>query len=91
MDNTRWRLLVSGRVQGVYYRASTQEMASSLGLTGYACNLPDGRVQIIAEGPKDGLNQLKTWCADGPPAARVDSVDATLETPTGEFSDFGVR
>lgn len=51
MDTKRWQLLISGRVQGVYYRASTEQKASSLGLTGFARNLPDGRVEIIAEGP----------------------------------------
>jgi acylphosphatase len=91
MDIKRWQLLISGRVQGVYYRASTEQKASSLGLTGFARNLPDGRVEVVAEGPEDRLNQLKTWCADGPPEARVDSVDIVPESPTGEFSSFSVR
>ncbi|KMQ74266.1 acylphosphatase [Marinobacter subterrani] len=91
MDTKRWQLLISGRVQGVYYRASTEQKASALGLTGFARNLPDGRVEVVAEGQEDQLTQLKTWCADGPPNARVDSVDIILETATGEFSGFGIR
>jgi len=91
MDTKRWQLLISGRVQGVYYRASTEQKANSLGLTGFARNLPDGRVEIIAEGPEDRLDQLKTWCAEGPPDARVDAVDIAPESPTGEFSNFSVR
>ena len=91
MDTKRWQLLISGRVQGVYYRASTELKASSLGLTGFARNLPDGRVEIVAEGPEASLNELKAWCAEGPPHARVDAVDTASESPTGEFSDFSVR
>lgn len=91
MDTKRWQLLISGRVQGVYYRASTGQQASSLGLTGYARNLPDGRVEVVAEGPEERLEQLKTWCLDGPPDARVDSVEVTEGTPAGEFSDFSIR
>ncbi len=91
MDTKRWHFLVSGRVQGVYYRASTEQKATSLGITGFARNLPDGRVEIVAEGPEHQLDQLKTWCAEGPPDARVDSVDITAKTPTGEFRNFSVR
>lgn len=66
MEIKRWCFLVSGLVQGVYYRASTQTKAVELGLTGYARNLPDGRVEVVAEGTEDKLTQLKTWCDDGP-------------------------
>lgn len=90
MSTKRWNLLISGLVQGVYYRASATTRATELGLTGYARNLPDGRVEIMAEGTQDQLEQLKAWCDDGPPAARVDSVEVTETPATGEFHEFGI-
>lgn len=91
MTAKRWTLLISGLVQGVYYRASTETRASELGLTGYARNLADGRVEVVAEGTEDQLAQLKAWCEDGPPAARVDSVEVTEQPATGQFPNFGIR
>lgn len=87
----RWHLWVSGRVQGVFYRGSTQRQAQSLGLSGWARNLADGRVEIVAEGQPETLQQLFDWCHKGPPAARVTAVEKAVETATGEFADFGVR
>lgn len=91
MQTKRWSLLVSGLVQGVYYRASTEAQAMRLGLTGYARNLPDGRVEIVAEGTPEQLEHLRSWCEVGPSAARVDSVEVAEQAPTGEFSSFGIR
>lgn len=91
MDTKRWNLLISGRVQGVYYRASTEEQARDLGLTGYARNLPDGRVEVVAEGPEDQLQQLRAWCEGGPPDARVEAVEVSEEPPSGEFGGFNAR
>ena len=68
------RFLVSGKVQGVFYRASTRERALDLGLSGRATNLPDGRVDVIAEGDAVALDALEAWLRLGPPAARVDAV-----------------
>lgn len=68
------RFIVSGRVQGVFYRASTREQALRLGLAGYAKNLPDGRVEVLATGPAEALDALEHWLHQGPPAARVDAV-----------------
>lgn len=68
------RFLVSGKVQGVFYRASTRERALDLGLSGRATNLPDGRVEVIAEGDAVALDALEAWLRLGPPAARVDAV-----------------
>lgn len=70
----RWRLRVSGRVQGVYFRASTQEVGEALGLSGWVRNLPDGRVEALAEGPLEALEALATFCRRGPSLARVDDV-----------------
>lgn len=82
------RCLVSGRVQGVWYRASTQEQAERLGLRGYARNLPDGRVEVLACGDAAALEELKVWLWQGPPAARVDAVECSEvdETPPPGFS-----
>lgn len=87
----RLHLWVSGRVQGVFYRANTEEVARRLGLTGWVRNLPDGRVEIVAEGEEDGLQKLIAWCRQGPPAARVSSVEVEEEAYTGEFVQFFAR
>lgn len=83
------RCVVSGRVQGVYYRASTRQQAALLGLHGYARNLDDGRVEIIVVGAESAIQQLVDWLWKGPPAARVDDVeitDATLERVPEQFT-----
>lgn len=70
----RIHVLVSGRVQGVYYRASTREQALQLGLTGWVRNLSDGRVEFEAQGPAAQVNRLIAWAGKGPDHAKVDSV-----------------
>jgi len=69
------RFLVGGKVQGVFFRASTREQALKLGLRGYAKNLPDGRVEVLAEGDERALNALERWLHVGPPMARVELVE----------------
>ena len=69
------RFLVAGRVQGVFFRASTREQALRLGLCGYAKNLVDGRVEVVASGSDAALGELADWLHAGPPAARVESVE----------------
>jgi acylphosphatase len=68
------RCWVSGRVQGVWFRASTREKAEGLGLTGYARNLPDGRVEVLACGAEADLKVLQDWLWQGPPKAEVSGV-----------------
>jgi acylphosphatase len=68
------RFLVSGKVQGVFFRASTREQAQRLGLRGHARNLPDGRVQVMAAGEGDAIDALERWLHEGPPMARVERV-----------------
>ena len=68
--------IVKGRVQGVFFRASTRQVAESLGLTGHAVNLSDGDVEVLACGERNALDQLGEWLQDGPPHARVDTVIA---------------
>lgn len=86
----RVRLLIRGRVQGVYYRASTRERARELGVVGWVRNLADGRVEALAEGPRDTLEQLVAWCEQGPPAARVSAVEPRWSEASGEFDDFRI-
>jgi acylphosphatase len=81
------RFLVSGRVQGVFYRASTREQALRLGLVGSAVNLPDGRVEVRAEGESEALQELERWLHRGPPAARVDGIERLPAEPVG-FKGF---
>lgn len=79
------RVVVSGRVQGVFFRASTRAEALRLGLEGSARNLADGRVEVIARGPDEALRELERWLWQGPPAARVEDVarEAVDETSAG--------
>lgn len=76
---------------GVSYRAQAADEAEGLGLTGWVRNLPDGRVELEAEGPADAIAALLAWCAKGPPAARVTNVDASDLAPTGAESAFAIR
>ena len=69
------RFIVSGRVQGVFYRASTREQALRLGLSGHAKNRFDGCVEVLASGEAEALDALERWLLQGPPAARVEAVD----------------
>lgn len=82
------RCRVSGRVQGVFFRASTQRRARQLGVTGHARNLPDGSVEVLACGGSGAVAQLREWLWQGPPAARVDSVDCeeVAAAPPAEFT-----
>lgn len=80
------RCWVRGRVQGVFYRASAARQARALGVTGYARNLGDGRVEVLACGDPDAVEALIAWLWEGPPAARVDDVkieEAPSEAPEG--------
>ena len=76
------RCLVRGRVQGVFYRASTRDQARRLGVTGHAINLPDGGVEVLACGPAAAVAALCDWLREGPPAARVEAVECEpVEVP----------
>jgi acylphosphatase len=74
------RFLVSGRVQGVFYRGSTRAEALRLGLTGYARNLPDGRVEVLAVGDATAIKVLAKWLWRGPPVAEVQAVEGVAVT-----------
>jgi len=80
------RFLISGRVQGVWFRASTRQQAGQLGLSGHAVNLPDGRVEVIACGTESALDALAAWLWKGPEGAIVEDVISEAydgQSPTG--------
>lgn len=86
----RVRVLVSGRVQGVFYRATCAERARQLGVGGWVRNLPDGRVEAVFEGPDDRVDAIVEWCRQGPPFARVEHMEVHAEEPRDE-PGFRVR
>lgn len=81
---------VFGKVQGVFFRATTRDMARSLGLSGYVRNDPDGSVYIEAEGEETQLSQFTAWCRKGPPHARVSHLDIN-EGPVQHLDNFDIR
>ncbi|MBI4618304.1 MAG: acylphosphatase [Planctomycetes bacterium] len=91
MATTRAHIVVSGRVQGVFYRYSAVEEATRLGLSGWVKNLRDGRVEAVAEGERDAVERFVEWCRRGPPSAHVEKLDVDWEAPTGEFRGFETR
>ncbi|HEY1992419.1 MAG TPA: acylphosphatase [Gammaproteobacteria bacterium] len=85
------RCFVSGKVQGVFYRASTAERARALGLTGHAKNLPDGRVEVLACGDEAKVQALIDWLWQGPPAAKVQGVEVQDADAAQAPRDFSTR
>jgi acylphosphatase len=90
MAQKRIHLVVRGRVQGVFFRASAQREARQLGLTGWVKNRPDGSVEAVAEGEEDQVKDFLAWAQHGPTTARVDNVETKWRSYTGEFSDFRI-
>ncbi len=90
MKKIRVHLIIEGKVQGVWFRESTKRKALSLGVTGWVRNLPDGTVEVVAEGDEDKVNELVKWCHKGPPAAEVKNVKIKEEEYLGEFTTFDV-
>ena len=80
-ERVRVHVLVSGRVQGVYYRANTRDTARSLGVDGWVRNLVDGRVEAVFEGPSEAVEEMTEWCYEGSPAANVEDVAVEYEQP----------
>jgi len=85
---TRAEVLILGRVQGVFYRASAQQEGMRLGLLGEVRNLPDGSVEAIVEGPKERIEEFVEWCRRGPPSAEVENVRVRWSRALGEFRTF---
>jgi acylphosphatase len=87
----RLEILVSGRVQGVFFRAFTAKKARELNLVGWVANLPDGRVKIVAQGEKDSLRELLESVKLGPPLAKVSKVESKWSRALESFEDFSIR
>ena len=91
MENARAHIVVSGLVQGVFFRANTSNKALELGLYGKVKNIKDGTVDIIVEGKKSKIERLIEWCQQGPSRARVTNVKTEWEKPTGQFHNFSIE
>lgn len=89
-DHTRAHVFVTGRVQGVFYRASTRDAAVDQGVDGWVRNLDDGRVEAVFEGTEDAVESMVEWCHTGSSAASVDDVTVEYEPTEGE-DGFRVR
>jgi len=89
-DRVRAHVFVSGRVQGVYYRATTRDTAGERGVDGWVRNLEDGRVEAVFEGEEDAVESMVEWCHTGSSSARVDDVDVEYGDPTG-LEGFEIR
>ena len=90
MSEARARVVIRGRVQGVFFRAETRDRARSLGLAGWVRNVPDGTVEAVFEGDRERIAWMIAWSRRGPDLAEVDDVDVVWEKPRGE-EGFGAR
>ncbi|MFW6118729.1 MAG: acylphosphatase [Planctomycetota bacterium] len=90
-EKARARIVISGRVQGVFFRARTRDMARKLDVTGWVRNRPDGKVEAVFEGSKEAVRKLVSWCREGPRMARVENVSVEWEDATEEFGGFSIR
>ena len=84
-------IIVHGHVQGVFFRHYTKKTALILGLKGYTRNMPNGTVEVIAEGPENKIKELIEFCKKGPEAAMVEKIDVKFEKASNEFKGFSVR
>ncbi|MFB0523327.1 MAG: acylphosphatase [Candidatus Bathyarchaeia archaeon] len=87
----RAHVLVSGRVQGVFFRFETRRLARRLGIAGWVRNRSDGQVEAVFEGEKEAVERMVEFCRHGPSGARVTNAEVRWEEPTGEFEGFNVR
>jgi acylphosphatase len=86
----RARVIVSGRVQGVYYRAYAVDKARVLAITGWIRNMRGGSVEAVFEGEENAVREMVDWCSEGSPSSRVERVEVEWEEPSGEFAGFSV-
>ena len=91
MEIARLHIIIEGIVQGVFFRASTIEESSKLGLTGWVMNCSDGRVEAVFEGEIDKIEQIIEWCKKGRPGAVVSNVETAWERETGEYDSFTIK
>jgi acylphosphatase len=84
-------LMIHGRVQGVWYRATTKEVASRFGIFGWVRNSPDGSVEAHIQGEDAAVDEMLDWCRRGPPGAYVDHIDIAEVKPKDEYKSFSIR
>ena len=90
MPTTRAHVYVHGRVQGVFFRATTRDKAIALGVKGWVKNCLDGGVEAVFEGEKDTVEKVVDWCKKGPEGAFVNHIDIRWEKYSGEFDEFSI-
>ena len=88
---TNVHVLISGRVQGVWFRASTKQKAEKLRLKGWVRNTDDGYVEAFFQGDEKQVNEMINWCHQGPPLAKVEKVDVTKKQSVDMFKDFSIK
>ena len=86
----RAHVIITGRVQGVFYRMETKQAADLNGVVGWVRNKRDGSVEAVFDGPEEAVKSILAWCRKGPPSAKVDHIDVTWEPYSGEFYRFDV-
>jgi acylphosphatase len=91
MEKVRAHVIIEGRVQGVFFRQHTEDLALRLGVKGWVKNRRDGCVEAVFEGDQDKVDQIIQWCHRGPLEARVMRVHLNWEDYTGEFEDFAIN
>ena len=91
MSKVRAHVMISGRVQGVFFRAYTQRAAQERGISGWVMNTRDGRVEAVLEGEKEKVEDMIRWCHQGSPHSRITEVSVDWEEYSGEFRDFSVK
>ncbi len=91
MERKRVRVLIKGRVQGVFFRAYTRDAAIEAGVRGWVRNLPDGRVEALFEGDTAAVDRMVAWCHEGSPHSRVEAVEVHEEIYKGEYDRFDIN
>lgn len=90
MGSVRAHVIVTGDVQGVFYRHTAAKRARAKGLTGWIRNLPDGRVEVVVEGEEQAVRDFVEWCRSGPPHASVEDIEVSWGPPKTDSSGFNV-
>jgi acylphosphatase len=91
VGNQKAHVIISGRVQGVFFRAETRRAAERIGVTGWVRNRPDGTVEAVFDGNPQAVKDAIAWCHRGSPMSKVEDVQVTWEESDGAFTDFSIR
>jgi acylphosphatase len=84
-------VIISGRVQGVFFRANTKQQAEKLDISGWVRNTNDGKVEAVFQGNENAIDEIIKWCHIGPPLSKVVKVEVKKQKPTNEFDSFSIR